>query len=59
MTADVLGDAINTCLAAGMNDFIGKPATLKMLADALNAIPDNQTDATPQASAKQNLRFAP
>jgi CheY-like chemotaxis protein len=59
MTADVLGDAINTCLTAGMNDFIGKPATLKMLADTLNAVPDNQTDAAPQASPKKDLRFAP
>ncbi|MAU00367.1 MAG: hypothetical protein CL608_24765 [Anaerolineaceae bacterium] len=59
MTADVLDDAINSCLAAGMNDFIGKPATINMLETALEAVPDNQTDATPQASAKQNLRFAP
>lgn len=59
MTADVVDDAVQTCLEAGMNDFIGKPATVNMLANALNAVPETKTDTTPQTSAKQNLRFAP
>ncbi|MBK8903444.1 MAG: response regulator [Anaerolineaceae bacterium] len=54
MTADVVDDAVKTCLEAGMNDFVGKPATINMLADALNAVPDDKADTTPQTAAKQN-----
>jgi CheY-like chemotaxis protein len=46
MTADVVNDAINACLEAGMNDFISKPTTINTLAKALKATAQLETTSS-------------